>query len=141
MMEQAALQQILREFGSSIFAYVCNVPEPHVEALIRGSYELDESQSQVFQRLGQTLSQIRLQAALQGMPSYLLLSSLGQDASTYGRHPFNAWREEAGGRVPKLSSEDRVLETLAELAMDVYPTLLLLPHAPAGEHPMMLMHS
>jgi len=117
LVDQQALRRVVREFGPSLLAYVCNVPQSQAGMLVDGSYELAEPQARVFEQLVAALAQIRLQAAYDGVPAYLLLAHLRQDVTTDRAHPLNGWRQEAGGALPEPTSDDAVLRPLAELAI------------------------
>jgi hypothetical protein len=120
---------LVAEFGSAIFAYVCNVPEDRADDFVAGTYELSASQTNVIRQVLDLLFQVRMQALEIGIPPHLNLASMIQQVRPTGINVLNAFRMEAGGDLPILESSDSVVGPLCELAADAFPMLILGEHA------------
>jgi Apea-like HEPN len=127
MPDSQQVSEVVRHFGLSLLAYVCNVDEARIQAIANGEGALSGTNGQILDEAVATLKALRFQAAYEGVPVALLLTNIAHSNSTGGRHIFNIWREKSGGALLELCTEDPVLSALAPLAADAYPTLLLLP--------------
>jgi hypothetical protein len=136
------LRIVARDFGPRVIGWTCNMSEEQTRMLLSDELRLEEPQRTVFERLIGSLFSLRLQAAVEGFPLAMLISHLGQSTGHVDHNVLNVWREEAGGELPQVVVEDTVLNPLQHLALDAYPTLLMLPYLARrhGVEPT-LMHS
>src|SRR6266508_3021827 len=128
MNNQDMLRVAVRDFGKPVIAWACNLSDGQVEQLLTQDLSLQEPQARILGQLVGRLFSIRLRAAVQGFPVPLFLSEFSGVQGSTDRNILNVWREEAGGEMPRIASDDSVINPLQHLALDAYPTLLMAPY-------------
>jgi hypothetical protein len=127
LVDQKMLRLVVRDFGTPVIAWACNISDVEAQQLLRDDTSLGGVRATILNRLVETLFSIRVQAAIEGFPINFLLSHLSQTQGSVKRNILNAWREEAGGELPGVAAGDPVALPLQHLALDAYPTLLMMP--------------
>lgn len=111
-------------FGSALIAYSLNMDETTIKAIADGTAEPPANKAELLGELVQTLTTIRVSAALDNHSALLHLPNL-MVADERGQHTiFNGWRLRSGGSIPAFQTGDSVVDALAPLAAEVYPLVL-----------------
>jgi hypothetical protein len=127
LLEPQQEARFARVVGTRFLEFVCNVTERQLEARLENRRRLDTAKEDV---LGKVLN-VATQSAVLGFQlgageADFLYPLLEYDA-TNGLSRPNVLRLAAGGAVPRRRPRDPVGASLAALARDLYPTLLLEP--------------
>jgi len=116
----------VKNTGYKILAYILNVSEQNALELTNGNFDLNANQLEVINEFIQLCRQLRIQSIDQSDVDFHVMHRLPQHFQGE-RHLFNIWREKLGGESPIIEVEDRVVNLVSYLALELYPLFLIKP--------------
>lgn len=125
-MSNIEIPLFVKNMGHKILAYILNISDQNALELINGNFDLDENQLKVINSFIQICRQFRIQSIDQGDVDFLVMHSLPQ-LFQGEKHLFNVWREQLGGELLFIEVEDRVVDLVSCLALELYPLFLIKP--------------
>ncbi|MEP2989214.1 MAG: hypothetical protein ABJN65_01475 [Parasphingorhabdus sp.] len=123
--QEANFSNTVNLLGASLLAYILNLSEPRVVALLTDGGKVTKEQQAVLDQAEQVLH-----TAMKGQTNKSKLdfedrAALRNLSFSNGLSVLNGLRTISGGNLPKLDTEDPVKRALAEMCLDCYPHTLL----------------
>ncbi|RZN13606.1 MAG: hypothetical protein EF812_07330 [Methanosarcinales archaeon] len=130
-MSSIEIPPFVKNMGHKILAYMLNINDQNALELTNGNFDLDENQLEVFKGFIQICRQLRIQSIDQGDVDSRIMYSL-PEIFLGEKHLFNVWREQLGGKLLTIETEDKVVNLASCLALELYPLFLIKP--PRSRH-------
>jgi hypothetical protein len=118
------IPKFVSQLGHRIVAYVLNISERDAQAVLANQFELDTERTRVFEEYIRACTHVRAKYIEELNPQFGYLHGLSSLLQN-GHHIFSLWRKHLGGIDPQIDQSDDLTYQLSQLALDLYPSLLI----------------
>lgn len=117
--------------GHHILRFILNLEEDQAIEVCEGRYELDADRAEILNSFIGICRQLRMQGIDQGDGDFSVFHTLPQIIQDE-RHIFNIWHESLGGEKVEPSSEDPLVKSASNIALEIPPLFLI--KLPSNSH-------
>ena len=123
-MTEVNVPLFVKNMGHRIISYILNISEEDAENILNANPKLTQDKANILLQFIDICRRLRMQGIDQGDVDFSVFHSL-PNIFVDGKHIFNHWHEQMGGKVEVYRSDDSIVRIINNVASKLYPLFLI----------------